>query len=50
MAATGLIEIITAMSAAIDALERELAHQFDQHTQAEIITSMPGLRRRPPCA
>ena len=43
MAATGLIDIITAMSSAIDALERELADQFDQHTQAEIITSMPGL-------
>jgi hypothetical protein len=43
VAATGLIDIITAMSSAIDALERELADQFDQHTQAEIITSMPGL-------
>lgn len=43
VAATGLIEIITAMSSAIHALERELAQQFDQHTQAEIITSMPGL-------
>ena len=43
MAATGLIEIITAMSSAIHALERELTKQFDQHTQAEIITSMPGL-------
>jgi transposase len=43
VAATGLIDIITAMSSAIDALERELADQFDQHAQAEIITSMPGL-------
>jgi transposase len=43
VAATGLIEIITAMSSAIHELERELAQQFDQHTQAEIINSMPGL-------
>src|SRR5689334_14280008 len=31
LAATGLIEIITAMSSAVHALERELAQQFDQH-------------------
>jgi transposase len=43
VAAAGLLEIIGAMSRAIDALEVELAALFDQHTQAAIITSMPGL-------
>jgi transposase len=42
-AATGLIDIIDAMSRAIAALEVELAALFSQHTQAGIITSMPGL-------
>ncbi len=43
VAAAGLIGIISAMSRAIDALEAELAALFDQHAQAAIITSMPGL-------
>jgi transposase len=43
VAAAGLIDIISAMSRAIAALEVELAAAFDQHTQAGIITSMPGL-------
>jgi transposase len=38
-----LINIITAMSDAITALEAELAAVFDQHAQARIITSFPGL-------
>ena len=43
VAAAGLIEIIGAMTRAIDALEVELAAAFDQHDQTAIITSMPGL-------
>ncbi|MPY81678.1 MAG: transposase, partial [Actinophytocola sp.] len=43
VAAVGLIDTITAMSDAIIALEAELATVFDQHAQAEVITSMPGL-------
>jgi transposase len=44
IAAIGLIETITAMSDAITALTAEPATLFDQHTQASIITSFPGLR------
>jgi transposase len=40
---SGLIEVITTMSDAIDALKAELAAVFDQHTQAPAITSFPGL-------
>jgi transposase len=43
VAALGLIEVITAMSQAIAALKAELATLFDQHAQAPIITSFPGL-------
>jgi len=43
IAAVGLIETITAISDAIDALKAELATLFDQHPQASIITSFPGL-------
>jgi transposase len=43
IAAVGLIETITAISDAIDALKTELATLFDQHPQAPIITSFPGL-------
>jgi transposase len=43
VAAIGLIETITAMSDAIAALKAELATLFDQHAQAPIITSFPGL-------
>ena len=43
VAALGLIEVITAMSEAIAALKAELATLFDQHAQAPIITSFPGL-------
>jgi hypothetical protein len=43
VAAVGLINIITAMSDAIDALEAELASLFDEHSLAAVITSLPGL-------
>lgn len=43
IAAVGLIDVITAMSDAIAALEAELATVFDQHQQAAVITSQPGL-------
>jgi transposase/transposase IS116/IS110/IS902 family protein len=43
VAALGLIETITAMSDAIAALKAELATLFDQHAQAPIITTFPGL-------
>ena len=43
VAAVGLIDVITAMSDAITALEAELATVFDEHGQAAIITSQPGL-------
>lgn len=43
VAAVGLIEVITAMSAAITALETQLATVFDAHDQARIVTSFPGL-------
>ena len=43
VAAVGLIDVITAMSDAIAALATELAAVFDQHQQAAIITSQPGL-------
>ena len=43
VAALGLIEVIIAMSEAIAALKAELAILFDQHAQAPIITSFPGL-------
>jgi transposase len=43
IAATGLIETIIAISGAIAALKAELATLFDQHAQASIITSFPGL-------
>ncbi|MDQ3906521.1 MAG: hypothetical protein M3300_14100, partial [Actinomycetota bacterium] len=43
VAALGLIEAITAISDAIAALKAELAILFDQHAQASIITSFPGL-------
>jgi transposase len=44
VAALGLIEAITAISDAITALKAELAILFDQHAQASIITSFPGLK------
>jgi transposase len=43
IAAVGLIETITAISDAIDALKAELATLLDQHPQAPIITSFPVL-------
>jgi transposase len=43
VAPIGLIETITAISDAIAALKAELATLFDQHAQAPIITSFPGL-------
>jgi transposase len=43
VAALGLIEAITAMSDAIAALKAELAILFEQHAQAPILTSFPGL-------
>jgi transposase len=43
VAVVGLIEVITAMSAAITALETHLATVFDAHDQAKILTSFPGL-------
>ncbi len=43
VATLGLVNIITAMSDAIAALEAELATVFDQHAQATVITSFPGL-------
>jgi transposase len=43
VAAVGLIEVIAAMSAAITALEAQLATVFDAHTQAGIVISFPGL-------
>lgn len=43
IAAVGLIDTITAMSTAIEALEGELANAFEQHDHRTVITSMPGL-------
>lgn len=43
VAAVGLIDVITAMSNAIAALEAELATVFNRHQQAAVITSLPGL-------
>ncbi|GAA4511528.1 IS110 family transposase [Nonomuraea ferruginea] len=43
VAVAGLVDVIKAMSGAIDALEEELADLFARHEQAAIITSMPGL-------
>jgi transposase len=43
IAAAGLIDTITAMSNAITALEAELAAVFNEHAQARVITSLPGL-------
>jgi len=43
VATLGLIEAITAISDAIAAQKAELAILFDQHPQAPILTSFPGL-------
>ncbi|MGH3096054.1 MAG: IS110 family transposase [Streptosporangiales bacterium] len=43
VAAVGLLKVITATSDAITALQTELSAIFDQHTQAKVLTSMPGL-------
>ncbi|TMQ81280.1 IS110 family transposase [Actinomadura soli] len=43
VAAAGLLDIITAMTSAIKALEEQLSDFFARHRQAEIITSIPGL-------
>jgi transposase len=39
----GLITIVVAMQRAVDDLETELAREFDQHPQAAILRSAPGL-------
>ena len=39
----GLLGIIIAMQRAVDDLETELAREFDQHPQAAILRSVPGL-------
>lgn len=39
----GLIGIVVAMGQAVDDLETELAREFDQHPQAAILRSAPGL-------
>ena len=39
----GLIAIVVAMGQAVDDLETELAREFDQHPQAAILRSAPGL-------
>lgn len=39
----GLIAIVVAMQRAVDDLETELAREFDQHPQAAILRSAPGL-------
>lgn len=38
-----LVAVITELSTQIDGLEAELADRFDQHPDAEIIRSLPGL-------
>jgi transposase len=43
VAVGGLVDVIKAMSSAIDALEEELTDLFARHKQASIITSVPGL-------
>jgi hypothetical protein len=43
VAAAGLLDIITAMTSAIKALEEQLGDFFARHRQSEIITSIPGL-------
>lgn len=42
-AVAGLIDVISAMTASINALEDELGHLFAQHDHAHIITNVPGL-------
>jgi transposase len=39
----GLITIVVAMGQAVESLETELAREFDQHPQAAILRSAPGL-------
>jgi transposase len=39
----GLITIVVAMGQAVDDLETELAREFDQHPQAAVLRSAPGL-------
>jgi transposase len=39
----GLVAIVIAMGQAVDDLETELAREFDQHPQAAILRSVPGL-------
>jgi transposase len=39
----GLLEIITAMRASVDALEAELAREFNTHPLAPVLRSAPGL-------
>lgn len=43
VALAGLIDVISAMTAAINALEDELGRLFAQHDHAHVITSVPGL-------
>uniref|UniRef100_UPI0035E41421 IS110 family transposase n=1 Tax=Streptosporangium album TaxID=47479 RepID=UPI0035E41421 len=43
VAAAGLIDVIVAMTGAIDALQEQLTGLFTRHDQAQIVTSMPGL-------
>lgn len=43
VAVAGLIDVIIAMTAAINALEDQLGHLFAQHDHARVITSLPGL-------
>lgn len=43
VAASGLINIIAAMSSAIVALDQQMRATFDRHHQATIIASQPGL-------
>src|SRR6185295_9728141 len=39
----GLVAIVIAMGQAVDDLDTELAREFDQHPQAAILRSVPGL-------
>ena len=39
----GLITIVISMARAVETLEAELAREFDQHPQAQILRSTPGL-------
>jgi transposase len=42
-AATGLISVVTAMLAGVSALEDQLAAALDEHPQAAVLRSAPGL-------